>query len=194
MANQQAQEAKQTASQSPQKGQQREGKQQGLAPKGSSAVEASDPWRGNPFSLMQRFSEDVDRLFGSFFGKSPLGRSAWFRETATWPNLEVSRTDDKLIVQADLPGMKKDDIQVEVRDSELCISGERRSESEQKEGGYVRSERSYGSFCRTVHLPEGAKVDTAAASFGDGVLRIEIETPGAAPGGRRIEVRSASPQ
>lgn len=148
-----------------------------------------------PFSLMRRLSDDMDRLFGDFFGprlfdwgeRDELG---WPRiETSSWPEIEISQQGNKLVVQADIPGLKKDDVTVELRDNELCISGERREEKQTNEQGYFRSERTYGSFCRTVPLPEGAKPDTATATFENGVLKVEIEAPGVEQSrGRRIEV------
>src|SRR3954468_13647135 len=125
----------------------------------------------SPFSLMRRFSEDVDRLFGNFFGPSTLGWGDWSGEMGDmsfWPKIDVRHAGDKLLIQADVPGLKKEDVSVEVRDRELSISGERRSESEHKEGRFYRTERSYGSFFRTVTLPEGAKPDTASATFENG--------------------------
>jgi HSP20 family protein len=101
----------------------------------------------------------------------------------------VYRRNGKLVVRADVPGLRKDDVSVEVQGDELCISGERRLESEQTGREYYRAERSYGSFCRTIRLPDGAKVDTASATFQNGVLEVEIEVPAEAPQGRRIEVR-----
>jgi len=152
---------------------------------------------GNPFSLMRRFSEDMDRLFGNFFAPSALGWQGLSNDVADatfWPEIEVHHSGDKLIVQADIPGLKKEDVSVEVRDRELTISGERRSESEHNEGRYYRTERSYGSFRRTIALPEGAKTDSASATFENGVLKIEIDAPGGEQSGaRRIEVRSGSP-
>ena len=144
---------------------------------------------GGPASLMRRLSDDMDRLFEGFLG----GSRGWPRaemDTAAswWPEIDVSQQGDKLVVQADVPGMKKDDVSVEVRDGELCISGERRSESERTEGNYLQSERSYGSFSRVVPLPAGAKADSASATFESGVLRVEIEVPGDASRGRKIEV------
>ena len=74
--------------------------------------------------------------------------------------------------------MKLEDVNVEIRDNALCISGDRRSEHESNEGGVYRSERSYGSFSRTIPLPEGAKPETAIATFENGVLKVELETEG----------------
>ena len=151
-----------------------------------------------PFSLMQKFSADMDRLFGDFFGSSPRRRDldwpAYAGAETFWPELEVRHVGDKLLVNLDVPGLKKDDVHVEVQDGELCISGERRSEAERKEGRYYRTERSYGSFCRTIPLPEGAKPDTASATFENGVLKIEMEAPGGGQSqSRRIEVRETEP-
>jgi HSP20 family protein len=152
-----------------------------------------------PFSLMRRFSDDMDRLLGSFFGPgfSPgewTGRQGDLGQATFWPEIEVQHTGSKLVIQADMPGIKKENISVEVRDNDVCISGERRSESEHSEGGYYRSERSYGNFCRTVPLPDGAKPDTASATFDNGVLRIELEAPNGGPSqARRLEVREGNP-
>jgi len=151
----------------------------------------------SPFSLMRRFSDDMDRLFGNFFGPSALGWGDWSNDVAAatfWPEIEVHHAGGKLIVQADIPGLKKEDVSVEVRDHELTISGERHSESERTEGRYYRTERSYGTFHRTVALPEGAKTDTASATFENGVLKIEMDAPGGEQSQpRRIEVRAGSP-
>jgi HSP20 family protein len=137
---------------------------------------------------MQRMSEDMDRIFGRFFGDWPLGKSL-FGETS-WPRIEAFRRGNKFVIRADVPGMNKDDIRVEVMNDELTISGERRSESEQTEGDYYAKEVSYGSFRRTVTLPPGANSDTASASFDKGVLEIEMDVPAEQSSrGRRIEVR-----
>jgi len=174
--------------------------QQGIQRSQQSAPMQRGTYGASPFSLMRRFSEDVDRLFGNFFGPSSLWREEWpswstdFAAMSGWPNLDVQHAGDKLLIQADVPGLKKEDVSVEVRDHELCISGERRSESERNEGRFYRTERSYGSFCRTVPLPEGAKPDTASATFENGVLKIEMEAPGGAQAqARRIEVREGTP-
>lgn len=145
----------------------------------------------NPFSLMRRMSEDMDRLFSGFFG-SGLGSwpSADLQGTF-WPELEISKQNGKLVISADVPGMRKEDVKVEVRDGELCIYGERQSSQDKNQQGFYRSERSYGSFSRTVPLPEGAKADTASATFRDGVLRIELEAPEPESKTRQIEVRSS---
>jgi HSP20 family protein len=159
---------------------------------GQTSPERTWPRRAEgPFSLMRRFSEDMDRLFDTFLGGSAAVASPWTESmlTATgWPAIEVAQEGNKLVVQADVPGLKKEDVKVEVKDNALCISGERQAATERNEGGYYRSERSYGSFCRTVPLPSGAKLDSASATFENGVLRVEIDAPPETQP-RKIDVR-----
>lgn len=169
------------------------GQGQNVEPSSRSALGASPegwPCSAGPLSLLRRMSEDMDRLFGEFFSLTPRSeRPLRFGELTRWPEIDVNQHGNKLIVRADVPGLNKDDLTVEILEDELCISGERKSESRQEEGGYYRNERSYGSFCRTIPLPPGAKVDTASASFDKGVLEIEIEVPQESSRGRKIEVR-----
>ena len=162
----------------------------------SSSIEKTEKaGLAGPIGLMRRMGEDMDQFFNEFFGISPWARrvrsfGAGLLDMDTrWPQIEVHQKGNKLVVVADLPGMSKDDLSVEVRDQILCISGERHEESESKDRGYRHSERAYGSFCRTVPLPRGAKAETASASFEKGVLQIEIEAPVEASRIRRVEVR-----
>jgi HSP20 family protein len=149
-----------------------------------------------PFSLMRRFSEDMDRLFEGFFGPSRFGSEPFgsLMPSTRWPEIEVHQEGNRWVVQADVPGLRREDVNVEVRDDQLMISGERRSQSERNEGRYYRSERSYGTFTRAIPLPEGANLESASASFENAVLRIELEVPEQQQRSRRIEVREGSPQ
>jgi len=89
--------------------------------------------------------------------------------------------------------MKKDDVCIDVTENDITISGERRQEQETERGGLYRSERSYGSFCRTIPLPEGAMTDQAKASFKDGVLEVRMPAPPEpVTRGRRLEIKEAS--
>jgi HSP20 family protein len=161
----------------------------------------------NPFGAMRSMVDQMDRFFDDFTGWGGLGRRRWPRlssglqtlrgaaaagTTLWYPEIEVREREGNLVICADLPGMKKEDVRVEVNDDALVLEGERRQEYEQKEEGWYRSERSYGRFYRTVPLPEGTKPDQAKASFKDGVLEIVIPLPPPqqqAPKGRRIEIR-----
>lgn len=149
--------------------------------------------------MLERFANEIDSVFDDF----GLGRS-WFSlrsrpaGTATgtdiWvPQIEVTQQANELVVRADLPGLNKDDIQVDVTDNEITLSGERRREEETERGGLYRSERSYGFFTRSIGLPEGAITDQAKASFKDGVLEIRMPAPPEqVTRGRRLEIKEGS--
>ncbi|HEV3467866.1 MAG TPA: Hsp20/alpha crystallin family protein [Pyrinomonadaceae bacterium] len=154
---------------------------------------------GSPFSFMRRFSEEMDRLFEDFgFGRGWLapsfGRDFFpagfgeFGQTAWSPQVEVFEREGQLVVRADLPGLTKDDVKVEVNDNALTISGERKSEHEERGEGFYRSERSYGSFYRQIPLPEGASADDADATFRNGVLEITMPAPQRQSRSRRLEI------
>jgi HSP20 family protein len=149
----------------------------------------------SPFSLMRRFSEEMDRPFGdgfaSGFGRE-FGRLADHEGSMWLPQVEAFERDGKLIVRADLPGLTKDDINVDITDDAIKIRGERRQEKEENEEGYYRSERSYGSFYREIPLPSGVNRDEANASFRNGVLEISMPAPTRQSGSRRIEIGEGS--
>jgi HSP20 family protein len=122
------------------------------------------PWRP------ARDFDELERRFEEFFGQ-PL----WLTGERGWmPAVDVFEKDDKFIVKAELPGLKKEDIDVSVTDSTLQIKGEKKSESEVKEKDYYRSERSYGSFYRAVPLPARVNPDKIQADFEDGVLEVTL--------------------
>jgi HSP20 family protein len=151
-------------------------------------------WSDDPFSLMNRFAEEVDRIFENFGMGRMAPRSAGVMkpraENALWsPQIEMFERDGKLMVRADLPGLKKDNIQIEISDDALTIQGERREEQEENREGFYRSERSYGSFFRRIPLPEGVNADNAQATFNDGVLEITLPAPELPQRRRQIEIR-----
>ena len=139
----------------------------------------------SPFSLVSRMAEDMDRLFEDFaFGGGGFATPAWA------PQIETFRRGDKLVVRADLPGLKREDVNVEVDNDVLTITGERRDEHEEDRDGYYRTERSYGSFYRALRLPEGVNADQLDAQFRDGVLEVTLPAPKENQQSRkRIEVR-----
>jgi HSP20 family protein len=123
--------------------------------------------------MMRRLSEEMDRAFSSSFG---LTRG--FGEHSTWaPTVEVRERNNTLEVLAELPGMNKDDVKVEITDEGIVIQGERKREYENTEGGFHRSERTYGRFYRLIPLPEGAQADQARADFRNGVLEVKVPLP-----------------
>ena len=120
-------------------------------------------------SMMPRLARDPLTLLREMLRQPELaGASNWM------PQVDVFERNGRLITKIDLPGMKKDDIKVEVSDGQLLISGERRMESEATEEQFYRCEREYGSFYRSVPLPEGAKLEDVQATFADGVLEVSV--------------------
>jgi len=163
------------------------------------ALERREPFPAlSPFRMLDRFAEEVERLFDDFglgrgwlaprfrfdWSRAPLGRAA-----AWMPDIEVLQRNHEMVIRADLPGLTKDDVQVDVTEDAVTIQGERRRAREEEREGIYRSEREYGAFCRVIPLPEGAITDQAKAVFADGVLEVTIPAPPeAARRGRRIEI------
>jgi HSP20 family protein len=139
------------------------------------------PTRGarDPFALLRQMTSELDRVFDDWPSfRWPSFRAAALPEMVTWsPKIEVFEKNDRLVTRVDLPGMKKDDVSVEVTDGHLALSGERKRETEEKKGTFYRSEREYGSFYRSVPLPEGVKLEDVKATFADGVLEVSIPLP-----------------
>lgn len=132
------------------------------------------PWR--PFSELEEMERRFDRLFREpfrfppFFERLP-GGTDWM------PNIDIFEKGNKVIVKADLPGMKQEDIDVSIIGDTLRINGEKKTESEVKEKDYYRSERAYGSFFRTIPLPFAADPSSVVANYDDGVLEVTISKP-----------------
>lgn len=138
------------------------------------------------FTPMQNLRREVDRLFTEFFPTREEGDSDFL--SAVWsPRMDLSETDDTYYVKVDLPGLTKEDIAVSVKNHQLIISGERKSETRKEGENFLRVERSHGSFYRSIPIPETAKVDEVAAKFKDGVLNIQIPKT-AEEKARKIEV------
>lgn len=153
---------------------------------------STDPF-SNQLDSFRRLSDDMDRLFGRLFGSWAMGRprQASGMENAFWtPRIEAFQKDDQFIVRAELPGLNKDDVRVNVTDNSITIEGERKHELEEDRGGMFHSERSYGSFYREIPLPEGAIGDKAEATFKDGVLEVRLDAPPhEVTRGRSIEIK-----
>jgi HSP20 family protein len=142
----------------------------------------------SPFTLMRRFTEDMDRMFTGMGG---IGG----REEGLWaPPVEVRESGGNLVISAELPGLNKEDVKVEVNEDALVIRGERKREWEEERGGVHRSERSYGSFYREIPLPEGAKADQAKAQFNNGVLEVTVPVPESKRQARQIAIESSEPE
>ena len=133
----------------------------------------------DPFREMSTMREDMERLFDSMLGRYPRER-----EQALWaPAVDVEETNDAMIIRAELPGMKREDIKVRVAEDTVTISGERKYETEQKDRTFHRVDRAYGSFQRTIVLPVSVQGDKAAASYKSGVLELVM------PKAERVKAR-----
>jgi HSP20 family protein len=170
----------------PQRGLQRSSEQdRGLAAR-------RDPFEAlsfGPFGILRRMQEDIDRVFGGFGlgrGLMPFGE----REISDWtPAIDAFQRGNEFVVRADVPGLSREDLTVEIGDDALTIRGERKYDREEEREGVFRSERAYGSFYRSVPLPEGAVADSAKANFRDGVLEVVMQAPPQeVRRGRRIEI------
>jgi len=135
-----------------------------------------------PFRTLERFAEEVNRIFDDFGLGRGGTRVSGYEGAMTWaPRVDVSQHKGELIIRADLPGVDKDEVKINMTEDTVTIHGERHRAQEEERDGVYRSERSYGAFYRSVALPPGTASDQAKASFKDGVL--EIRMP-AAPGAK----------
>jgi HSP20 family protein len=151
--------------------------------------------RGSPFDVFRRLDEDMDRLFHQMWGSGRnLMRGRGTDAQSMWmPHVEVFEQQGKLHVFADLPGMRKEDVKLSMEGDQLIIQGERRSRHEegQQGSGLYHSERTYGTFYRSIPLPEGVDPQTVDASFKDGVLDVNFDAPRTPQQqARQIEIRN----
>jgi HSP20 family protein len=112
----------------------------------------------------------MDDLFGAFFGDWPLQ----FHEHKIWPAVDVADNEEAVVVKAELPGCKAEDIDISVHGNTLTISGEKKQTEERKEKGYYHIERTYGSFRRDLNLPADADPSKVKAVCKDGVLTVTL--------------------
>jgi HSP20 family protein len=150
----------------------------------------------DPFTLMREMTSELDRMFHESSWPSwrwPSLRTRRGAEQAWYPQIDVFEKDNRLVTKIDLPGMKKDDVKVEVTDGQLAISGDRKREAEEKGEEFYWCEREYGSFYRTVPLPEGVKLEDVKATFSDGVLEVSVPVPARAEAKmRKVEIQESA--
>jgi HSP20 family protein len=132
---------------------------------------------------MKRFTEEIDRAITGCV--TPAEFDLWA------PPLEVRHKDGNFIVTAELPGIAKEDVKVEVIEESLVVAGEKKVVKEEKEEGYFRSERSYGKFYRSIPLPKGAKADLIKAELTNGILKVVIPVPEVKPTLRQVPIMTA---
>jgi HSP20 family protein len=148
--------------------------------------------RWDPFGLLDELEQQMGRFWNQPFGAWPMPR--FFQRvpvSARWmPRLDIYEKDNQLVIEAELPGIRKEDVQVEVQGADLVIRGESRQQREVKDEDYYRTERSYGSFHRRLPLPFDVDPAQIQASMSDGVLAIRIPKPAESrTEARRIQVK-----
>ena len=127
--------------------------------------------RWTPMGNLQSFQHEMNRMFDQFF-RGGNGEEA---KVSTWqPSVDIYETDDALVIKAELPGVSKDDVSIDVHQNTLTLRGQRKHEAEVKDEHYHRVERSYGSFQRSFTLPTTVDAEKAEASFKDGVLELRL--------------------
>ena len=122
----------------------------------------------DPWSALNDVESSFSQFMAPFFSNRTFGRPGWV------PAVDLGETKDAYHLTADVPGLKKEDIQIEVIDNVVTIKGERKTESENKEKDYHHIERSYGSFQRSVEVPGGFVPDRVTATFENGVLTVTL--------------------
>ena len=141
-----------------------------------------------PFLSLQR---EIDRLFEDFTRGFPSMPTLAPGNGMLMPSTDVTETDREIEITAELPGLEDKDVQVNLADGVLTIRGEKKAEKEEKDKNYRLVERSYGSFERSIALPEGVKAEDVKASIAKGVLTVKVPKPAPAQA-KKIEVKSAA--
>src|SRR3954447_13452655 len=131
--------------------------------------------RWEPVRELNSLQTEMNRLFNTFFDTPAANGNGTLRRWV--PAMDLVETDDYFVLKADLPGLSADDVNIEVEDNVLAVSGERKVEHEASREGFYRVERASGSFRRSLTLPEGVKLEDIAANFDKGVLEIRIPKP-----------------
>jgi HSP20 family protein len=139
--------------------------------------------RWEPFRELQTLQGEMNRLFNTAFDPSTAGSRGWV------PAMDLFETAEAFVLRADLPGLRQEDVKIEVEDNHLTLSGERARDPREGQDGFFRLERPSGPFTRTLTLPKGVDAEAISASFGEGVLEVHLPKPEQAKP-RRIEIRA----
>lgn len=132
--------------------------------------------RWEPARELHSLQHEVNRLFGSYFD-SPTGYRNGSALRRWIPAMDLVEEGDHYVLRADLPGLREEDVKIEVEDSVLRITGERKSEREERKDGVYRIERASGAFSRSLRLPKGVDAESVTANFDKGVLEVRIPKP-----------------
>jgi HSP20 family protein len=132
--------------------------------------------RWEPTRELSSLQGEMNRLFNTFFEAGQGGNGTGMANR--WiPPMDLVEEDEHYVLRADLPGVKEDDVNIELENNVLSVAGERKHESSDTGKGFYRVERASGSFTRTLTLPDGVDAEAIAASFEDGVLELRIPKP-----------------
>ena len=146
--------------------------------------EAADPFAS--------FRREVDRVFDDFFNGFGRGLPAWSGASGVTPTLDIADSDKEIVVTAELPGLDEKDFEVTLAGDVLTIKGEKKAESERRNGDAYYVERRFGQFSRSVRLPFEVGDEAVEAKYDKGVLTIRVPKPADAQRSvRRIEVKAA---
>ena len=164
---------------------QQSGRTRRMPSRRTSSGNMDDSMMTNPFQVFRRINDEMDRWFDravngypSQQGDSMQSLQQQYNRPGTWsPRIEAFHRGDEFIVRAELPGLKREDVRVNITEDSIVIEGERRDEFENTHGDVYHSERSYGSFYREIPLPEGAISENTNATFRNGVLEVRMQAP-----------------
>jgi len=133
--------------------------------------------RWEPARELSTVQSEMNRLFSTFFDSPTPGNGRRDSLRGWIPAMDVTENDNEYVLKADLPGLSESDVDVELDDNVLRISGERKSEHQESKDGYHRVERAFGRFSRSLRLPEGVTAEGVQANFDNGVLEVHIQKP-----------------
>jgi HSP20 family protein len=151
--------------------------------------------RWEPARELSSLQTEMNRVFNTFFDAPAGGDGGNGGQAARrWvPPMDLVETGDHFVLRADLPGLSEEDIQIEVEDNVLTVSGERKAEHEENREGFYRVERAFGAFSRSLTLPQGIDPEAVTANFENGVLEIRVPKPEERKP-RRIEIGGSGAQ
>ena len=134
--------------------------------------------RWEPLRELSSLQNEMNRLFNTVFDAPPAGGGNGGGQARRWvPAMDLLETVDHFVLRADLPGLRQEDVAIELEDNVLTISGERKAEHEERQEGYYRVERAFGGFSRSLTLPKGVDASAVTAEFDNGVLEVRIPKP-----------------
>ncbi|MFZ0388903.1 MAG: Hsp20/alpha crystallin family protein [Calditrichia bacterium] len=128
-------------------------------------------WR--PARDLMGIQDEMNRMFERFFGSDTEGREM-MGQSDWYPSVDISENKDEFVINAELPGLKKEDIHISFKEGNLIIEGERKAEKKEEDVNYHRIERSHGKFCRTFQLPSRIEQDKISASYQEGILNVKL--------------------